>query len=87
MRVAVKMTNQNPRTARSMGLSDEEVAKMLGIGLERLVDALDEAGLCRCPRQSGAMSMLEEGDTGFGTVRYRREDSVPSTSGGPDSAR
>jgi hypothetical protein len=87
MRVAVKMTNRKPRTARSMGLSDEEVAKMLGIRLERLVNALDEAGLCRCPRRSGAMSMSEEGDTGFGPVGHRREDSVPSTSGGPDSAR
>ena len=87
MRVAVKMTNRKPRTVPSMCLSDEEVAKMLGIRLERLVNALDEAGLCRCPRRSGAISMSEEGDTGFGPVGYRRGDSVPSTSGGLDSAR
>jgi hypothetical protein len=31
-----------------MGLSDIELAEALGISLEQLVDALNEAGLCRC---------------------------------------
>ena len=45
----MKMALRKPRTARSMGLSDIELAEALGISLKRLVDALNEAGLCRCP--------------------------------------
>ena len=52
MGVIVKMAKRKPRTARSMGLSDEEVAAALGISLRRLVEALDEAGLCRCPKKA-----------------------------------
>ncbi len=83
----VKMAKRKPTTTLSMDLSDEEVAQALGISLKRFVDALDEAGLCRCPRRSGAMSMSEEGDTGFGSVGNRGKDSIPSFLGGPDSAR
>ena len=35
-----------------MGLSDIELAEALGISLEQLVDALNEAGLCRCPEKA-----------------------------------
>jgi hypothetical protein len=48
----VKMALQKPRTARSTGLSDIELAEALGISLKRLVDALNEAGLCRCPEKA-----------------------------------
>lgn len=42
------MALRKPRTARSLGLSDIELAEALGISLKRLADALNEAGLCRC---------------------------------------
>jgi hypothetical protein len=48
----VKMALQKPRTAGSTGLSDIELAEALGISLKRLVDALNEAGLCRCPEKA-----------------------------------
>ena len=48
----MKMALRKPRTARSMGLSDIELAEALGISLEQLVDALNEAGLCRCPGEA-----------------------------------
>jgi hypothetical protein len=48
----VKIALRKPRTTRSMGLSDKELAEALGISLKRLVDALNEAGLCRCPEKS-----------------------------------
>jgi hypothetical protein len=48
----VKMALRKPRTARSMGLSDIELAEALGISLKRLVDALNEAGLCRCSEKA-----------------------------------
>ena len=35
-----------------MGLSDIELAEALGISLKRLVDALNEAGLCRCSEKA-----------------------------------
>lgn len=35
-----------------MGLSDMELAEALGISLKRLVGALNEAGLCRCPENA-----------------------------------
>ncbi len=35
-----------------MGLSDKELAEALGISLKRLVNALNEAGLCRCPEKA-----------------------------------
>jgi AraC-like DNA-binding protein len=44
----VSMALRKPRTERSMGLSDNELAEALGISLKRLVDAFNEAGLCRC---------------------------------------
>lgn len=43
------MALRKPSTARSIGLSDIELAEALGISLERLVDALNEAGLGRRP--------------------------------------
>ena len=46
------------RKARSMGLSDEEIAKALGISLKRFVEALYEAGLCP---QGGNHRGTEEG--------------------------
>ncbi len=48
----MKMALRKPRTALSMGLSDTELAEALGISLKRLVDALNEAGLCRCPENA-----------------------------------
>ena len=44
----MSMALRKSRTERSMGLSDKELAEALGISLKRLVDALNEAGLCRC---------------------------------------
>ncbi len=48
----MKMALRKPRTMRSIGLSDKELAEALGISLKRLVDALNEAGLCRCPEKA-----------------------------------
>ena len=45
MRLIVKMAKREPRTARSTGLSDKEIAEALGISLERFVAVLVEAGL------------------------------------------
>jgi hypothetical protein len=43
------MALRKPSTTRLIGLNDIELAEALGISLERLVDALNEAGLCRRP--------------------------------------
>ena len=48
----VKMALRKLRIARSMGLSDIELAEALGISLKRLVAALNEAGLCRSPEKA-----------------------------------
>jgi hypothetical protein len=48
------MALQKPKSSQSIGLSDRELAEALGISLERLVDALNEAGLCRCPERQRA---------------------------------
>jgi hypothetical protein len=44
------------RATRSTGLSDIELAEALGISLKRLVGALNEAGLCRCPEKAARQS-------------------------------
>ena len=46
------MALRKPRTARSIGLNDIELAEALGISLRQLVAALNEAGLSRCPEKA-----------------------------------
>ena len=48
----MKMAPLKSRTARSRGLSDTELAEALGISQQLLVGALNEAGLCRCPKKA-----------------------------------
>ena len=48
----VKMALRKRRIAQSMGLSDIDLAEALGISLKRLVAALNEAGLRRCPEKT-----------------------------------
>jgi hypothetical protein len=55
-----KMTLLKSRTARSMGLSDIELAKALGISLERLVVALNEAGLRRCSEKATHLQAMDK---------------------------
>jgi hypothetical protein len=71
----VRIALRKPRTERSMGLSDKELAEALGISLKRLVDALNEAGLCRCAekvtRQQAKVKSVASAPQG--SLRTQRE--------------